>query len=318
MYVFAEPVTEEQMDEIQGTNVEKIAEFEKKVLGLHKEDPNESEGPATWEDLHADVERELEQDEHTKSEAPGALGDEQEDVQESQDHKIECKEQPSTPNDRHAMTEQNATSTIGISLSESLKAARFHQAESEAHGDKATNRQSDQPNDSAENEQEDVELQDTSLENDMIESRHHGDKDWIDGIEQEHSDVASEDTNEVLAMTLTIRNKINGRYVTRPGDLSLQDRWAIEYSLADVPGADRAWSLYRACQTRRKKVLVSAEEKENEYLRRLRAMSVAGRSWRKHQDKKDKALGTRIYGAPRSSATETLTDSSEGSPLQEE
>ena len=321
MYIFAEPVTEEQMDQIQGTNVDKIAAFEKKVLGLHKDDANEPKGPATWEDLHADVERELEHDErpsNLKSGGPGTLGGGQEETEGPRHFNIESGTEPSANPDSHTVAEQNDISTIGVSLSESLKAATTRQVESKEQSEDAIQRYSDPITDSVEKEQEDAELQDTSLENDIIESRHHGDKDWIDSIEQEQSDNAAEDKNDVLAMTLTIRNKINGRYVTRPDDLHSGDKWAIEYSLADVPGAGRSWSLYNACQTRRKKVLVSDEEKENEYLKRLRAMSAAGRSWRKHQDEKDKALGTRIYGAPLSSSTETLTSSNEEASLQEE
>ncbi|KAL8951726.1 MAG: hypothetical protein Q9222_002305 [Ikaeria aurantiellina] len=107
---------------------------------------------------------------------------------------------------------------------------------------------------------------------------------------------------EVLAMTLTIRNKVNDAYVLRPDDLRPNDKWSVEYALDEVSKPDRAWSLYQACQMRRKKKLDdvnSRSESDDEvdgYIRMLREMSKKGAEWRKKQDERDKASPIKVLG----------------------
>ncbi|KAL8718531.1 MAG: hypothetical protein Q9225_004342 [Loekoesia sp. 1 TL-2023] len=108
--------------------------------------------------------------------------------------------------------------------------------------------------------------------------------------------------NEVLALTLAIRNKVNGSYVLRPVNLRPKDKWTIEYTLDEEPDAQRAWKLYRACQVRRKKKLSDDQvrgEDDNQvdhYIRRLRQMSREGAEWRKKQDKEDRKLPVKVLG----------------------
>jgi hypothetical protein len=63
MYIFAEPVEEEQIEEIQATNKAEIEKFESRVLGLSKEDAAEEERKTEWETLQAKVEESMEKDE---------------------------------------------------------------------------------------------------------------------------------------------------------------------------------------------------------------------------------------------------------------
>lgn len=101
-----------------------------------------------------------------------------------------------------------------------------------------------------------------------------------------------EPTGEVLAMTLTIRNKVNNKYVIRPEKLIPEDTWTVEYALADVKSPSKAWSLYQASQHRRQKQLeVSDDDDSNTvdwYIRRLRELSQKGKAWREQQDRMDK------------------------------
>jgi len=105
----------------------------------------------------------------------------------------------------------------------------------------------------------------------------------------------------ILAMTLTLRNKINNSYVLRPEKITAEDKWSIEYSLSDIPDARRAQALYEACQTRRKKKMESNEVKREEeglswYLRNLRELSRKGVEWRKGVDEKDRANRVWVLG----------------------
>ena len=100
--------------------------------------------------------------------------------------------------------------------------------------------------------------------------------------------------SDVLAMTLTIRNKVNGRYILRPEALKAADEWSIEYSLNTVENQSRAQALYQACRKRRDKkfeTLSVPEEAEvevvNHYIQMLRDLSLKGRRWREEQDRTD-------------------------------
>ena len=64
--------------------------------------------------------------------------------------------------------------------------------------------------------------------------------------------------NEVLGMTLTICNRVNGIYMDRPDDLKYGQEWEVEYSLTELKNS-KAWNLYQACQKRRKKALEDSD-----------------------------------------------------------
>ncbi|KAL8710526.1 MAG: hypothetical protein Q9220_004959 [cf. Caloplaca sp. 1 TL-2023] len=107
---------------------------------------------------------------------------------------------------------------------------------------------------------------------------------------------------EVLAMTLTIRNKVNDAYVLRPDDLRPDDKWSVEYALDEVSNPDRAWSLYQACQMRRKKKLDEVNSRSDNdddadhYIKMLRDLSRKGAEWRRKQDERDSASPVKVLG----------------------
>lgn len=105
---------------------------------------------------------------------------------------------------------------------------------------------------------------------------------------------------EVMAMTLTIRNKVNGQYTERPTDLTPKDKWTVEYALADIaPG--RAQTLYQATKRRRHAALSSDRADDsnpynNAYIAKLKALSQKGRVWRSKIEKEQgplKVLGSK-------------------------
>ena len=133
------------------------------------------------------------------------------------------------------------------------------------------------------------------------------DEPFFEELDEEFKITAN---SEVLAMVLTIRNKVNDKYVERPNDLNSCDKWSIEYSLQQVSKPSRAWSLYCACQARRKKKLDSLEEKvdkenANYYLQNLRKLSRKGAIWRDEMDKKDQAKKAAVVGRPVPSSEES-------------
>ena len=121
------------------------------------------------------------------------------------------------------------------------------------------------------------------------------DQGFLNSIDQEAQadTIAKKNSKDILAMTLTLRNKVNGKYVLRPDKMTAADEWSIEYSLIEVPEQTRARALYEACQMRRSKKLedlLISEDAEviSGYVQKLRKMSEMGRAWRKEQDKIDR------------------------------
>ena len=119
---------------------------------------------------------------------------------------------------------------------------------------------------------------------------------FLDSVDQQFgradTNAKSSSLEDILAMTLTLRNKVNGKYVLRPEKMTAADEWSIEYSLLEVSEQRRARLLYEACKRRRSKkheasLAPSDAEVISNYVQRLREMSAKGRAWRKEQDKKD-------------------------------
>ena len=168
-----------------------------------------------------------------------------------------------------------------------------------------------------ENVDNDGVLPTNGLSQPSIESRRefetHADSRFLNLIDREKESVKLLEVPNILAMTLTVRNKVNKSYVLRPENLKPADDWSIEYSLAEVPQQDRAWSLYNACQLRRKRKLEDEpQEDENAstdfYVERLRALSRKGKAWRKQKDREDERSPKIVLG--QSSPRENLDSDS--------
>lgn len=376
MYIFVEPVTEEQITAIQTAKNAEIQQFEDEMYG-NKKSGNEVEGEEqSWENLEADVQDAMDEDIRDPN---------HEDGRQDLDPKLVSAKQrvleegPSA--DEHNTTvesETEASPAIGMDEDADDEAEEEGEAEDEDAEETAIEAAEDDADDGgteADEGKEDNEVHhgsspqvhgeefDTSGGEETSENRMDGSVtdseapipneataanavDWdspgnatknpdatsgdhtgadgsndVDGREPLAGDASpisgdfassqsiSQDThsarsgNEVLALTLTIRNMINGRPVLRPVDLKPNEQWAIEYSLDEVPSAERAWSLYQACQMRRRKKLDDDKElRENDdqvtgYIRKLREMSRKGAKWRKEQDEMDKELPVKILGS---------------------
>lgn len=118
---------------------------------------------------------------------------------------------------------------------------------------------------------------------------------FLDTIKDEKGPIG-----QVLAMTLTIRNKINDKYEARPNNLSAADTWKVEYSLVERDDPEKAWALYEACKARRAKRLTAqpdeGEENISGYIKSLRRLSEKGRKWRESMDAMDEAKPVRVLG----------------------
>lgn len=121
-------------------------------------------------------------------------------------------------------------------------------------------------------------------------SKNDADVSFLDEIDQIRPESLSGEPQSVLAMTLMIFNKVNGTRVVRPKNLGPDDKWSIDYELAEVESQERAQRLYKACLTRREAALSAPQDQDayaNFYLKKLKTMSDKGAEWRKAQDELD-------------------------------
>ncbi|RYP18577.1 hypothetical protein DL765_003862 [Monosporascus sp. GIB2] len=104
---------------------------------------------------------------------------------------------------------------------------------------------------------------------------------------------------EILGMVLTIKNKINGKYVTRPENLSKYDEWVLEYNIEELPD-ERARRFYAQCKTRRRKALVDERDKDSEWYAmfqgQLEKRTQKGREWRARELERSQNRPVHIVG----------------------
>ncbi|KAI1662938.1 Pet127-domain-containing protein [Daldinia decipiens] len=107
----------------------------------------------------------------------------------------------------------------------------------------------------------------------------------------------------LLGLILTIRNKINGEYVTRPEQLTQADDWVVEYNIEEIP-AKRAHTIYRQCQTRRRQVFEDTGNKESQWYKMFRGSleerTMAGRKFRASETMKAQNRPVHVVGQEKS------------------
>lgn len=121
------------------------------------------------------------------------------------------------------------------------------------------------------------------------------------------SDFESAPT-ELLAFTLSIRNRVNGEYVTRPENLTAKDSWTIEYNLEAFSDDEEALSRYKDLRRRQRNAYgkVSDEAKiegwyNSWFMQQMYDVSEKGRKWREEMDRVDEKIGVRVYGSEEAS-----------------
>ncbi|KAI0146337.1 mitochondrial protein Pet127-domain-containing protein [Xylariaceae sp. FL1272] len=97
---------------------------------------------------------------------------------------------------------------------------------------------------------------------------------------------------DLLAMVLTVKNKVNGKYVTRPENLQKADDWTVEYIIQEVEEPERALGLYQQCIKRRKAAFTFSDRDAAWYEMfrgELARSTNAGREYRKEKEKTDRS-----------------------------
>ncbi|KAL8823863.1 MAG: hypothetical protein Q9191_005488 [Dirinaria sp. TL-2023a] len=360
MYIFAEPMTEDQINELQSSSDAKVEEFERNILGLCNDNGGveESDGDdGKWADMQASVEKQMEKDEtsvdasEVEEEHLGQIGHEAGSSlypsQPSDDDYILAETDPqdfdeglvaASRSDRDIQHAEENEDSLGFDIED--QDALFQEVQNVTASDETAFQEHEESSD-AERSENDTEtlgeattdeqwasIQDSSeLETGAEDENQPSNTDstTLTAATEQPPTCTEEDENfttqadapfldtvaqdlpppsepkDLLAMTLTIRNKVNDKFVLRPQDLTSQDRWTVEYALADVQSPEKAWTLYRASQARRRKQLEAEDEDEGKaadwYIRNLRELSRKGKEWRRRQDEIDKARPKVVLGA---------------------
>ena len=306
MYIFAEPVTEEQVEEIQSHNTAKIQEFERDILGLVRgkgsSKVNTREDDSKWENIRADVQEAMDKDELSMDESgqnEEANNEDLEGIRSAPDRQTVVEQDPmynrKTPVDAHdeliILPSGSEGDDCDSGLDEVDREEERRKEDEVVKGpdtDEVT-----EPLNTKDDTRSSPEAQPSDAVNkdSQEEYQTQADQPFLDSIDQEaaKADIDAESSSEdILAMTLTLRNKVNGEDVLRPENMTAADEWSVEYSLVEVPVPSRARALYKACQSRRsKKMEPEDSDVVSGYVQKLRNLSANGRAWRKEQDQRD-------------------------------
>ncbi|MCJ1247262.1 hypothetical protein MMC30_004476 [Trapelia coarctata] len=398
MYIFAEPVTEEQVEELQNKNTAAIEEFERELLGISNKEEDEADN---WEKIQAKVEEAMDEDERGMEEAeeaeeiaPAALEvrdgqhgaeeavayeegkgedesnadisaeiangaaidhgeeisdedlvDEDEDVDESKDSELAV-----TQEDERLLDEgeeagdiaEDEASGVGHDFEEAQndpEAEEHEVEEDEADGDETLVEDLCPDRSATELLVTDESTTDQSSSSQALgDSNTHFEAHSESTTSSAHAIAPSEQLSEfdstadptflkdltsesatsaprspIIAMTLTIRNKVDGKYVLRPTNITsnppasphpypkpVQTKWSVEYTLQEVEDRNRAWTLYEACQDRRRRQLDKSEDAEkkddDKYQLLMKDLAAMGKKYRKGLDEREAGMEKVVLG----------------------
>ena len=301
MYIFAEPMTEGQVEEIQNKSAEQILEFERSI-GLGSSNVTREKTREEWQKIKAQVEAETEQDRLA------------EDVADVQDDK-QIPDSASTS--RQASAESNLLAKDFVGRDE--PSASYDLTAEQAIPEQEGFAKEDPPRGINISEEEvanwvttkEVAERTTPTRTELIGNTNTAGEAEDNSLDPTprtilDSDNAATTTSSptkrtpILGFTLTIRNRVNGQYVVRPENLTPDDTWSIEYSLDEIAGTnDRDMLIYSQVKRRRASELSfekKAEDKAFDHYRSLLAKySEKGRDWRRKQDEIDASMGVKVY-----------------------
>lgn len=313
MYIIAEPVTEEEIEAIQKKNVRDTDEFLKSLEQKRDSVKRKAEFKGIvekfgeFEEPEVEVEAEKEESEGEAS----AMTEDVEGVTEEDDVTLVVDYEEGQQGLESSLETLSDDDENGEGVEPISSAIVIDETGSDNQGIDEETAQDDDDEDDEDDDEEEEEEEDREKEDEDEEE----DDDKEDEIEEEDEteeieEIEEEDTSnpisnpttkatkkadtpeherDLLAMTLTSYNFVNGNPVLRPTHLKPSDKWTIQYTIAESKSQERAWSTYNAVKKRRKKAvdykyLAEDSDEVSQYVKYLRTLSKAGRTWAAEQE----------------------------------
>lgn len=284
MYAFAEPVTSEEICDIQTRKHLQVRDFEERVLGLS------DNASKRREDFEAEVEAAIASDDEAPEGNPpdshspevvddagmlytGHLGPTS--LPDPSAHALESRQQiDGVERSCSAVSEQRVGETVsGIDQEKQAFIPIPQPLEFETH------------------ENEDSGAAPTEA---------HGPDEVFSSQIPSISSVVP--TKPLLAMVVTVSNKVDGKPVLRPKHLgaaidgSEVKQWTVDYTVKVVGNSSRAHALYLACQRRRRTVFEkeAIDYKTNGFLKQVRQYARKGSKWRRAEEERRQSEGKEV------------------------
>ncbi|KAI8950783.1 mitochondrial protein Pet127-domain-containing protein [Xylaria longipes] len=119
-------------------------------------------------------------------------------------------------------------------------------------------------------------------------------------VDKEPQPDQKTEESELLALTLTVKSKVNGAYVDRPSKLRDQDNWNIEYEIQEME-QPRAQRIYEQIKERRRKALYDTGDKDTEWYKmfqgQLEKLTQKGRAFREKESQVSEGRPMYMVGA---------------------
>ena len=118
-------------------------------------------------------------------------------------------------------------------------------------------------------------------------------------LSEDQLDQSRDCDENVLAMTLLTRSKVNGEPVDRPMNFGSKDTWTVDYELNEIhPKQGNA--LLKMCKRRRAAVFEKTEDEvdnadRNSFLLRLKRIAEEGRKFREQENRRDREDGVVVF-----------------------
>ena len=293
MAVFAEPMDEKDINEIQNTSKDKVREFERTMMGI-EDKPTE---PAPGTQAPTEYPPTTPKPESEEQPEPGLSNGEEGEDQAPTDYP------PATPEggSKEAAEDQAPTEYPPATPKPALETPASTEPPPEEDSTPTTYPPSTPEPPSA-----------SSSNSDFTSSTSSADPSFLSSL----SSRTSNDKSPLFSATLMTKSRVNGEPVPRPVHLKPEDDWTVEYLLTEYPESEATWARYNAMKARRKEVFSkerdedddlpldeSSEEgkeaarikkKSEDYITFLRELAQKGRKFRAEVDEAEKGREKRF------------------------
>ncbi|PSR94335.1 mitochondrial protein Pet127-domain-containing protein [Coniella lustricola] len=313
MYFFAEPVTDDEIKQIQERKKEDVDKFREEVLRIPplpeaeaaEEEPpvaeqdlqeaEEEDGGEVWEDIMEVVEKTMDNDAQGITAIREAIGDALEQsgllrARSSEEAQGYIESLLKLIVDVDAESTRKEADVDTDTPDSVLGSAEAKTNSTEVAKSSITDEPASQNTAAMESTPADTAAQATDTSAAELKTPEQKEGDEVDG---------NPEPKPIFGMVLTIRNKLNGKPVDRVEDLKPSDHWQVEYRMEEITDQDKARALYKGVQTRRRAAFFRdpmASDRFDAFGGALKKYTASGRKFRQTEDKDAKKKPVWIMG----------------------